>query len=90
MPLTIENAGALVPGVKINQKEEFMNMVQVKVLKSFYFAEKPLEKDSIVTLPEIVAKQAIYGKRAELYAEPQRPPVRETRPYSPGAKSEVK
>lgn len=68
MALTLKNAGALVPGVK--PEEDTVVTKTVRVIRSFFSHEgKLLEKDSIVTLPRVIANQAIAANKAVVVVE---------------------
>jgi hypothetical protein len=73
MPLTIENAGALVPGVIL--KEGKVETQKVKVLRGFYDGKTVLKPGDILNLPELLARQAKDGGKVEfLLNDP--PPVK--------------
>lgn len=78
MPLTLENAGALVPGGvsprAIEQERNAMQQQQapaqpktlrVKVMRPFYYQSEPIEKNAIVELPRVFALEMIAAKKAE-------------------------
>lgn len=68
MPLTLDNAGALVSGVK--PKEDVVEMKTVRVLRSFFNHEgKVVEKDSIVILPKYFADQVVASNKAKIVAD---------------------
>ena len=82
MPLTLENAGALVPGGvsprAIEEEQKIMQAVQqatqpktlrVKVLRSFYYQGKPVEKDAIVELPRVFAMEMRDARKALVVVE---------------------
>jgi hypothetical protein len=77
MALTIENAGALVPGVKI--KEENVDMQKVKVLRTFIGLPEDAKVGSILTISKPLAIQAKDSKKVEFLPEdpvasPVKPP----------------
>lgn len=67
MPLTIENAGALVPGVKL--KEDSVATIKVKVLRGFYDGKNSLKPGEIVNLPANLAYQARESHKVEFMPE---------------------
>lgn len=87
MPLTLENAGALVPGGPspraIEEEKKAMQAQQtpaqpktlkVKVVRSFYYQGKPIEKDAIVELPRVFAMEMRDAKKATVIeADPPAP-----------------
>lgn len=72
MPLTIENAGALVPGV-ITEKEGNVETKRVKVLRGFYDGKTVLKPGDIVILPAILARQAKDGNKVEYLPDEPEP-----------------
>jgi len=69
MPLTIENAGALVPGVKV--KEDNVATIKVKVLRGFYDGKTSLKPGEIVNMGANLAHQAKEAHKVEfLPADP--------------------
>lgn len=85
MPLTLENAGALVPGGAspraIEQEKNEMKAQQtpappatlkVKVVRAFYYQGKAVEKDAIVELPRVFALEMRDARKA-LVVEEEKP-----------------
>ena len=76
MPLTLENAGALVPGgvppraieeekkMQAQQTQAQPKTLRVKVLRPFYYQGKPVEKDAIVELPRVFAMEMRDARKA--------------------------
>lgn len=62
--LTIENAGALIPG-KIT-KEDFMETRTVRALRGFYFDRKVVKLGTIIKLPKIFAIEVCASNKAEM------------------------
>ena len=71
MVLTLDNAGALVPGVKA--KEESMEMKTVKVLRGFFDGKNSLKPGDIVSLPIGLAAQAKDARKVEFLPEEPKP-----------------
>jgi len=78
-PLTLENAGALVPGKK---PEENMQPVpaeaKIIVTRPFYHKMEIQEKGKIITLPIRLAQEMVSSNKAEFYYEPYQPTKAET------------
>jgi len=72
MVLTLDNAGALVPGVKI--KEESVETKMVKVLRGFFDGKNSLKPGEIVALPIGLAMQAKDARKVEFMPEESKPP----------------
>jgi len=75
MVLTLDNAGALVPGVKI--KEESVETKMVKVLRGFFDGKNSLKPGEIVALPIGLAMQAKDARKVEFM--PEEPKATETK-----------
>jgi len=56
MVLTLENAGALIPGVRM--KEDNVATIRVKVLRGFFDGKTSLKPGDIVTINSSLARQA--------------------------------
>jgi hypothetical protein len=68
MVLTIENAGALVSGLKL--KEGIVEAKRVKILRGFYDGKKSLQPGEIVNLPANLAYQAREAHKVEFLPNP--------------------
>jgi hypothetical protein len=90
MPLTLENAGALVSGgvspraikqektdMKAQQTIAQPQTVKVKVVRPFYYQGKAVAKDAIVELPRVFALEKRDAKKALVVEEekPAAPPA---------------
>jgi hypothetical protein len=84
-PLTLENAGALVPGgvsaADIEKERRIMQQpkpaqpaaLKVRVLRSFYYQGKPIEKGAEVTLPRAFALEMKAASKLQILEEPAAP-----------------
>lgn len=74
MVLTLENAGALVPGKK---PEDFMQErpveAKVRVLRGFYVGTVPQEIGKVVMLPIRLAGEMVTSNKAEFVYEAYQP-----------------
>ena len=75
MPLTIDNAGALVPGVILKQ-EGNVATIKVKVLRGFYDGKNILKPGDIVNLPIGLAHQAKDSHKVEFLPDEKPPEVK--------------
>ena len=84
MALTLETAGALVPGGQPKkQKGDFMANVRIKVLRPFYYAGVPLKKGEEIEVSSNFAIDMISNNKAEKAPMPIPPtsePVKEKVP----------
>ena len=85
MPLTIENAGALVPGVKV--KEDSVATIKVKVLRGFYDGKTSLKPGEIVNMGVNLAHQAREAHKVEFL--PEDPPPFKVKEAQPVEKAEI-
>lgn len=97
MPLTLENAAALVPGGPspraIQEERKDMQQTQpraqqpqtlkVKVLRAFYYQGKAVDVNSTVALPRVFALEMAAANKAALVTEAEKPAA----PASTSAKS---
>jgi len=91
MVLTLESAGALVPGAKI--KEENVETKTVKVLRGFFDGKNSLKPGDIVTLSASLARQAKDAHKIEYMPDEPKPskvesPKAEVRVIAPDPESE--
>jgi hypothetical protein len=72
MALTLETAGALVPGGQPKkQKGDFMANVRIKVLRPFYYAGVPLKKGEEIEVSSNFAIDMISNNKAEKAPDPE-------------------
>jgi len=99
-PLTLENAGALVPGgvtqAAIDKENKLMQQAKpaqqpttqkVRVLRSFYYQGKAVEKNETVTLPRIFAAEMKAANKVAFVAdEAEKPAAAPTAAPAPASK----
>lgn len=85
MPLTLDNAGALIygnmgSGAQPKKQEEIMTTgkQQIKVKRSFYYNNIPVKTGEIIEVPSAFAREMIASDKAKEFTPP--PPAADSAP----------